>query len=1122
MFNRTCLLRLLLGASIGCATLSIDAQTVSKTFTNQSLKTVLKEIETQTGMSVIYKTDEVNKSKKVTITLTNASVTDALSKVLDPNLTWEIRDKMIVISRKNQSSSAKKVTVKGKILDSQNMPVIGASVIEKGTSNGTITDFDGNFTFTASENSVLEVSYVGYKSQQLAVVGGKELSIVLKEDTEVLDEVVVVGYGVQKKKLLTGATVQVKGEDLQKLNTVSPMGALQSQTPGVNIVKTSGMPGEGYKVSVRGIGTIGNSSPLYVVDGVTVGNIDNLNPADIQSIDILKDAASAAIYGARAANGVVLVTTKQGAKGKATINYDGYIGIQRMVNTVRPLNAQEYVEIMNEATEGTLNFEDFVPNWDAIQDGTWKGTNWFEEATNNNAPVKNHSLGIQGGTEMSRYSIGLAYTSHEGVYGKPAVPKMERYNARINTEHVLIKNNSFDILKVGENLNFSYTERNTIAVGDKFGNDVRPMLSACPLFSVYDQDGNYTYEVPEVEFTNPIGLLDYTKSGNKNKNTRLNGNIFLTLQPIRNLIYRSSFGINYQSSSGRSYVPVYDLGETKFNPLDIVRQNMSSGYNWVFENTVSYKFDIKDKHNFDVLLGMSAEKSGIGEKLNVSNKNSIFDDFEHAYIDNANFIDKANTTISGSPFTPQRLLSYFGRINYDYKNTYMATLVLRADGSSNFAPDKRWGYFPSVSAGWVVTNEKFMEKTSKWLEFLKIRASWGQNGNQSIDPFQYLSVISFDKYYSFGANDTPYSQGAYPSILPNKDVTWETSEQLDLGVDARFFRGRLGVVFDWYNKTTKDWLVQAPVAAIQGTGAPFINGGKIQNKGWEFGISWNDTHNEFSYGVSVNISRNKNKVLEIANSEGIIRGPLSILSHNTDWFYAAAEGLPIGYFYGYKTAGVFQNQEQIDNYVNSKGEKIMPNAVPGDLIFVNMNDDNVINEDDKTVLGDPNPDLNFNFGFNCQYKGLDFSLTANGVTGNQIARSYRSFSQKPFENYTSEILGRWHGEGTSNDIPRVTAANHINDKYISDRYIEDGDYLRISNITLGYDFKKLIENIPLQKARIYVSVQNLYTFTGYKGLDPEVGYGGDSKNGEVNWAGGIDVGFYPTPRTYMFGISLTY
>ena len=311
--------------------------------------------------------------------MTNASVTDALSKVLGSNLTWEIRDKMIVISRKNQSSSAKKVTVKGKILDSQNMPVIGASVIEKGTSNGTITDFDGNFTFAASENSVLEVSYVGYKSQQLAVVGGKELSIVLKEDTEVLDEVVVVGYGVQKKKLLTGATVQVKGEDLQKLNTVSPMGALQSQTPGVNIVKTSGMPGEGYKVSVRGIGTIGNSSPLYVVDGVTVGNIDNLNPADIQSIDILKDAASAAIYGARAANGVVLVTTKQGAKGKATINYDGYIGIQRMVNTVRPLNAQEYVEIMNEATEGTLNFEDFVPNWDAIQDGTWKGTNWFEE-----------------------------------------------------------------------------------------------------------------------------------------------------------------------------------------------------------------------------------------------------------------------------------------------------------------------------------------------------------------------------------------------------------------------------------------------------------------------------------------------------------------------------------------------------------------------------------------------------------------------------------------------------------------------------------------------------------------------------------------------------------------------
>ncbi len=961
---------------------------------------------------------------------------------------------------------------------------------------------------------------MGMKTQNITISDKKIINVVLRDDTEALDEVIVVGYGVQKKKLVTGSTVQVKGDDLTKLNTVSALGALQSQSPGVNITKGSGMPGEGYKVSIRGIGTTGNSSPLYVVDGITVSDINNINPSDIESIDVLKDAASAAIYGARAANGVILVTTKQGKKGKMAASYDGYFGIQNLVNNVTPLNAQQYVEIMDEAHANSgaapIDYESLVPNFDRIKSGEWKGTNWLKEISNKNAPTQNHAFNLQGGSEMSVFSFGLSYTSQEGIIGKPATPKYERYNVRLNSEHTLVPGNNFDIVKFGENLNISYITRNTAAIGDKFGNDIRPTLSAAPLFSVRDDNGDYTYGNIAFAFINPVAAIDLSRPDNINNSAKLNGNIYVNIQPIKNLIYRSSFGVNYFASSGRSYTPEYDIYEDKFSTADLVKQNMSIGMKWMFENTVTYKFNIKEKHNFDALLGTSAEKSGIGETLSVANKNSIFNDLEHAYIDNAYVVDKGNTKIYGKPHQMGRLLSFFGRVNYNYEEKYMATAVMRADGSSNFAKGNRWGYFPSLSAGWVISNEGFMKDSYNWLDFLKMRASWGQNGNQGIDPFQYLSTIAFDTSYSFGQDDSQYSQGAYPNILPNENVTWETSEQVSVGLDAGFLNNRLRLNFEWYNKDTKDWLVKAPIPSIMGTGAPFINGGDVRNRGIEVGLSWRDQIKDFSYGVNASFSKNKNEVLRIANSEGIIRGKTNVLSHSTDWFYAAQEGHPIGYFYGYKTGGVFQNQKQIDAYVNSKGEKIMPDAVPGDLIFVNQNDDNRIDGDDKVSIGDPNPDYNFSLAINLGWNGLDFSVTANGVAGNQIARAYRSFSQEPRENYTTEILARWHGEGTSNTIPRLTTNNHINDRYISDRYIEDGDYLRISNMTLGYDFKNLWKRMPLNQMRIYATAQNLHTFTGYKGLDPEVGYGGD------NWAGGIDVGFYPMPRTFLFGISINY
>ena len=1086
------------------------------------LEDILSEIEDQTNYLFISNR-ELDLTQKVSVHAANESVQEVLNEVLkDTGLTFSVEGVNIILTQKEVNVLIAQQQVKnisGKIVDQNGEPVIGANVVEKGTANGVISDLEGRFSIRVQDNAELQISYIGYVDQIIPVAGKENLGIVLKEDYQNLDEIVVVGYGVQKKKLVTGATVQVKGDDLQKLNTVNPLGALQSQAPGVSIVKNSGVPGEGFKISVRCVGTTGNSTPLYIVDGVTTGSIDHLSPADIESIDVLKDAASAAIYGARAANGVVLVVTKQGRKGKASISYDGYVGIQNLYKDVETLNVKEFALIMNEAAVNSgmpeYDFPSLVPDWDKIQNGTWSGTDWLDELKNKNAFTQNHALGITGGTEQSVYSLGLSYTSQEGVLGQPSAPQYSRYTFRINTEYSLIKGKSFDILKFGENLSYSHVTKESVGGG---GDYLFMAMKTSPFLPVYDEKGDYHYAIPWNPYdANPVGFNYYRNSGNINKTNYLRGNAYMVLQPIKGLTWRSSFGIDMSASSYRSFIPVYSLStiDDGYRTESEVNQNMSVGLKWIFENTVNYETTINEIHNLNVLLGTSAEKSGIGESLSGKNLNSIFDDFKHGYLDNTKIIYSDKTSLHGSPWEQGRLLSFFGRINYDYKEKYMATFVMRADASSNFAPNKRWGYFPSVSAGWVVSNESFMEDVVSWLDFFKLRASWGRNGNQAISPFQYLSTIAFDTGYFPGIEKTNWTTAAYPNIMSNPDVTWETSEQTDIGFDSRFFNSRLGFTFDWYNKTTKDWLVQAPILGIMGTGAPYINGGDVRNRGWEVALSWRDNIRDFSYGVNLNFAHNDNEVLRIANSEGIIHGPSNVLANGTAELYRAEEGFPLGYFGGYKTGGVFQNQQQIDNYVNSNGEKIMPDAVPGDLIFINQNDDNVIDDGDKIMIGDPNPDFIFSFSFNLGYKGLDLNMTSNGVFGNQIAKSYRRFADRPHENYTKDVLGRWHGEGTSNTIPRVNMATHINDTYVSDRYIENGDYWRISNLTIGYDFKYLWKKLPLNQARLYVTGQNILMVTGYSGFDPEVGNGN-------NWAGGIDNGFYPAPMSFLIGVSLKY
>jgi TonB-linked SusC/RagA family outer membrane protein len=1033
-------------------------------------------------------------------------------------------------------------TVTGTVTDVSGESLVGVNVSVKGTTNGVITDIDGKYTLQqVSPQSVLVFSYIGYISQDITVGSQRTINIQLKEDMQRLEEVVVMGYGVQKKKLVTGATVQVSGDDIQRMSTTSAFSAMQSQTPGVLIQASSGQPGDDFKVRIRGTGTTGNSNPLYIIDGIPSGDgsgaLGNLNPSDIESIDVLKDAASAAIYGARASNGVILITTKQGRASKLQVSYDGFIGVQTISKFARTLDAKQYMAMQDERVQNeglpAFNWSEQIPQYllDKINSG-WKGTDWQREAYEP-AISQNHAINLTGGNNVSKFSMGVSYNTQESVLGQKQLdPQFKRYTFRINSSHVVLRGKDFDVITVGENINYNFrSTQNQIGRGSR-GGAISQLLRTPPLLPVYDQDGNYYDQddksregwVLQGSLGNPF--VSITSAKQLDRNYGLNASAFIEVQPIKNLKWRSVYGYRSSNYQQHRLEMVYKASTTQQRNIDAVSQNSDGGYSLSWENTLNYNFLLNKEHSFDVLVGQSIEQSGFGQSMGANANNAKFpNDFERAFVSNTNPTVFSERWNSGTPYAQGAMASFFGRVNYNYKETYMTSLIMRADGSSNFARGHRWGYFPSVSVGWVITNEAFMESIrDKGLDFLKLRASWGQNGNSRIDNFQYLSTVTVggnDNQYYFGDSKTVPSPGAFADILPNLDVSWETSEQTDLGFDARLFRSRLGVAFDWYRKDTKDWLLRAPQLASYGTGSPQVNGGSVRNQGLELGLNWNDRIGALSYRISANASYNRNEVLSIANKEGIIHGGSNILSQGTTEMYRAEVGFPIGYFWGYQTSGVFQNQAEIDAY-RASGKGMLFNAQPGDLIFVDKNEDGTISDLDKIQIGDPNPHWTGSLSLSLGYKGFDFAVTAYGNFGMQVAKSYRDFADSPYQNFTEDILKRWHGEGTSNTLPRLVSGSHTNWQYISDIYIQDADFVKISNLRLGYDFKKLFNKLPFEKAVLFTTVQNLLTITGYDGMDPEVSYGANGSNGVGNWASGIDLGMYPAQRIYQLGVSIIF
>ena len=994
------------------------------------------------------------------------------------------------------------------------MGVPGATVAIEGTKTATSTDFDGNFKLEAKTGNVIVISFMGFKTQRITVGTQKAIAVSLQTEAADLKEVVVIGYGSQKKTLVTNAVTQVSGENLAKTNTTNALQALQGQAAGLQITSTSGQPGEALKVVIRGVGSVAGSNPLYVVDGILTGDISYLSNSDIESISVLKDAASAAIYGSQAANGVVLVTTKKGKRGApGKITFDQYYGIQSVARKVDLLDATEYATILNEAAVNSGKNPYFTNSQIA---GLGKGTNWMDKMFTDNAATKNFSFGASGGSETSVYSTSLSYLGQEGVVGGKDLSNYGRYNFRFNSEHKLYK----DVVTIGQNLSFAYVDKNGIGVGNQYSNSLRSAFQVSPLLPMYDANGNYFDTSNSTEpwiagTANPYALMEYTNQ-NESNNQKLLGNVYLQIEPIKNLTFKTTLGLDYYVSEGHSYTPKYQLSIYANTAFDKVNQNMNKNKSITWDNLVSYKFNAADNHHFEAMVGTSFINYD-ATSIEVTNADSVFNDLEHAWIDNTTNKDGAKIAIKGKK-EENKLMSYFGRLNYNYKETYLLNATIRADGSSKFAAGNQWGYFPSVSGGWVASNEDFL-KDSKVFNFLKLRASWGQVGNQSIRSFQYLSLIkSNNTNYNFGNEEGVLTPGAYPQNISNTNVKWETSEQIDLGLDARFLNNALNVTFDVYQKTNKNWLVLAPILATAGADAPFINGGDVVNKGVELSLNYQNKIGDFNYSISANGAYNKNEVGKIPTIDGLIHGLNNELYDNAGEFYRAENGQPLGYFWGYKTGGVFQNQAQIDNYKSANGVVLQPNAAPGDLIYVNTNGDDKIDTTDKTNIGNPNPDFTYGFSLSASYKAFDFSLMANGIAGNQIVQSYRN-QAGAYGNYTSAILDRWHGEGSSNTMPRVTEDNR-NFTQFSDLYVQDGDFLRISTVTLGFDLAKMKQSKPFfaSQFRVYFSVLNLYTFTKYNGMDPEIGFG--SSNDDQKFSSGVDVGYYPRPRTFMLGLNI--
>ena len=776
---------------------------------------------------------------------------------------------------------------------------------------------------------------------------------------------------------------------------------------------------------------------------------------------------------------------------------------------------------MNEQSVNSGNGEIDWSKYPTIKDanGNYNNTDWTDLMFKDGAPEQSYNLNVAGGNETSTYAVSGGYMSQEGIVGGKRASDYSRYNLRGNFTQKLCG----DLLKIGENVSFAYVNQRSIGTGNMYNNVLRPTFAATPLLPVYlqpddraDLNNGYSYSTSTDWFEyddNPVANL--YRNTNKTHSQNLVMSIFADLQPIKNLIFHTQFSYNQNTSDYRAYNPAYTATSQNTRTTSTVQQSQYNGKTLQWINTLTYNWAVQ-QHNFTAMVGTDAS---FNKGVNISGNgtlNDLFDAWQTAYLDNTT---TRNGAFRGYPDDEYKSMSYLGRLSWDWKETYMATFSLRNDGNSRFAKGHRHGTFPAVSAGWILSNEKFMAPLAKWLDYFKLRASWGQNGNATAPAYLWTALINTSGAgYNFGTGKgtTRNAQGAYPQNIANEDLTWETSEQTDLGFDARMFGGKLTANFDYYWKKTKDGVVQAPVIATAGADAPYINGGDVENRGFELGLNWaSRIGKDFNYHVGANVAYNHNEVTNLHTADGIIHGSENVMFNNQHEFYRISEGKAMGYFWGYKCDGVFQNQQEIDDWV-AAGNGIKPGTKPGDARFIDINHDGTLDDKDKVDLGNGIPKWNYGLSAGFNFKHFDFNMVWSGAAGFKLANGgYRNWGNAAKSNYTTEFLKRWHGEGTSNKYPRLVDTD-ISWTDFSSLYLENGSYVRLANVTLGYDFAHLLKWDKISQLRLYFQAQNLFTITGYDGMDPEVGYGPDA------WMSGIDTGTYPHARTFLFGVNLTF
>ena len=1045
----------------------------------------------------------------------------------------------------------------GTVTDENGEPVIGASVVEKGKpQNGTITNIDGQFTMNVSEGTMLVVSYIGFTNQEVAA--RNQMNVVLKEDQQTLQDVVVIGYGVQKKSVVTAAIAKVSADDLEGKTPVRIDNALKGLAAGVNVTSSSGQPGASPRVRVRGTGTINNSDPLYIVDGMPIeGGIDFLNPSDIESIEVLKDAASGAIYGARAANGVVLVTTKKGKVGKASINYNFSQGWQTAWRRRDVTSATDYAIMQNELRMNggqapiyadPYNLMD--TNGDPIKGF---GTDWQDLVFNDNAPVQNHEVSVSGASEKLNYYLSMGYYDQEGIvggnYGQSNYQRLSlRSNNIYSVYDATAERNFLNKLDVTVNLAYTRIKSTGISENSEWGSVLGSALYMSPIIAPTvtnkelademhakyeetqgyelqrDAAGNY-YTIPGTfgsyaEMNNPLALLNMNPS--KNWSHKFVPKFSFDLQLWDNLKYHFNYSVDlsFWGNSAATLSKYYHSGNAKGEHTSS-SMSWNKGCNWQVENTLTYDKQF-GKHSIGVVLGQSAMRNK-SDYLGAERWNIINLEKPYMSYTNANVIYEvdADGKLIGTPFAEyngwggpnveHRLSSLFGRISYNYDEKYMLQATVRRDGSSRFGPENKYGTFPSVSVGWNIMNEKFMEQTQDWLSNLKFRASWGKNGSDNIDNFLYTVENVMGNNVLFG-NPAIKQIGSKASTTANPSIKWEESEQTDFGLDFGFFNQALTFTVDYYIKKTNGMLMTMPIPSYVGENKPVGNVGDMENKGVEFELGYKWHVSDARFAVKANATYTKNTLKNLGNESGFIDYD-GVQGFTGGSLARGSNGMPFPYFFGYKTNGVFQNYAEVNAYTNAEGGLIQPNARPGDTRFVDINGDGKISSDDRTKIGKGTPDWNFGLNFNADWRGIDFNMFFQGVAGADIFdATYRT--DVTAGNYPTYMLNRWTGEGTSNKYPILRAGDNTNWQ-VSDLYIVDGSYLRLKNISLGYTLpRSLTRQISIERLRFFVMAENLITWTKYWGFDPEISSGGKSL--------GIDKGVYPQARTWTIGLNLTF